>query len=258
MNSYNPIYFEQAFNEQCRLYLKLAELFASIEQGLMNQEQAASRLALESMLHALTLLERPDFKSKLMKELTRLCGTFQRLMHSEKVNQAKLTVMLNQLETLNEQLSLTEGKLGQRLRENDFLTAIRMHLHNLSGTCVQEIPTFQLWLLQPATERFQAIQYFFDELGLMHQTVAMLLALIRDSALFISKNAERGFFQTTLNPGQPLQLLRIQLPKQTLFFPETSIGRHGISIRFYPLKVIDKRRCQTEQDVAFKLCICAV
>ncbi len=254
----NSIYFEQAFNEQCRLYLKLAALFDSIEQGLVNPEPAASRLALESLLHVLTLLDRPDFKTKLIKELTRLSGVFQRLMHSEKVNQPKLAMMLNQLETLSEQLSLTEGKLGQRLRDNDFLNTIRTHQHHSGGVCSQEIPFFHLWLLQPAAERFREISRFFEDLGLMRQTVAMLLSLIRDSALFNSKNAERGFFQTTLDPQQPLQLLRIQLPKQTLFFPETSIGRHGISIRFYALNINDKRRSQTEHDIAFKLSICAI
>ena len=250
--------FEQAFNEQSRICLKLAVLFEHIEQGIKSPHLATCRLSLESLLHAITLLDRPDFKSKLIKELNRLCLTFHRLIHSDRVNQSKLIVILTQLESLCEKLQFTEGKLGQNLRDNDFLNTVRAHQHNPGGACLTDIPVFQLWLNQPAHERQQDLQSFFDSFELMYQTVTVLLNLIRDSALFISKIAERGFYQMSLDAGQSLQLLRIELPRQTLFFPETSIGRHGISIRFYPLKIHDKRRVQTEQDVAFKLSICAL
>lgn len=254
----HAIFFEQAFNEQCRICLKLADLFTLIDQGLKIPSVVNCRLALESLLHAVALLDRPDFKSKLVKELTRLCAIFHRLVHSTQVNQHKLMPILTSLENLSEQLQFTEGKVGQHLRSNDFLNAIRAQQYSPGGICLSDIPLYQLWLQQPEHERQSDLQAFFDDFSVMQQTVAILLTVIRDSALFTSKIAERGFYQMSLDAQQPLQLLRIQLPAQTLFFPETSIGRHGVSIRFYPLKTREKRRTQTEQDIAFKLSICAL
>lgn len=252
----NAICYEQAFNEPCRLYLKLAELFAQIEQSLHTPHLSCHQRAIEGILQAVTLLDRPDFKSKLIKELNRLCLVFHRLVNSDRVDQEKLIVIITKLEALCEQLHFTEGKLSQHLRDNDFLSTIRTHQSNPGGG--REIPAYQLWLAQANEERQKDLQCFFNTFKPMPEAMAVLLSLFRDSALFISKIAERGFFQMSLDPQLPLQLLRIQLPKQTHFFPETSIGRHGISIRFYPLQIQDKRRSQTDQDIVFKLSICAL
>lgn len=255
----SALYFEQAFNEHMRLCLKLDELFQHIEQGLLTPTSTAhQRLAVESVLHAVTLLDRPDFKSKLIKELNRLAMTFQRLMHSDRVNQIKLTDVLSQLLHLSEQLQFTEGKLAQSLRENDFLNALRIQQSNPGGLCLSESPAYRLWLTQAPHEQQQDLRDFLQHFSVMQQAISLLLHLVRDSALPQSKIAEHGFYQMSLDAQQLWQLLRIELPKQTGFFPETSIGRHGISVRFYPLKAHDKRRTQTEQDIVFKLTLCCL
>lgn len=255
----NALYFEQAFNEPMRICLKLDELFKQIEQGLGDSTSTASqRLALESVLHAVTLLDRPDFKSKLIKELNRLALAFQRLLHSERVNQAKLTDVLSQLLQLSEQLQFTEGKLAQSLREHDFLNALRIQQSYPGGLCLTESPAYRLWLTQTPHEQQQDLRFFLQHFEVMQHAIALLLQLVRDSALPQSKIAEHGFYQMSLDAQQLWQLLRIELPKQTGFFPETSIGRHGISVRFYPLKPHDKRRSQTEQDIVFKLTLCCL
>lgn len=254
----NSLYFEQAFNEQIRICLKLDGLFTQVEQGLQRAEGFGNRLALESVLNIVTLLDRPDFKSKMIKELGRLSLSFQRLIHSDRVDQPALQTILSQLQHLTEKFQLIEGKLAQNLRDNDFLTVIRLHQSIIGGVCLSETPAYRLWLNQGCHEQHEDLQAFLTQLEVMQQSVRLLLKLVRESAVPQSRIAEHGFYQTSLDAQQPLQLLRIHLPKQTRFFPETSIGRHGVSIRFYPLNTRDKRRHQTDQDIAFKLTICAL
>lgn len=254
----NAICFEQAFNEHIRICLKLDDLFNQIEHCFQHASLAANRLALESLLHIATLLDRPDFKGKLIKELARIAVIYQRLVHSDKVDQAKLSAMLENLAHFSKQLQFTEGKIGQRLRDNDFLAALRIPLTNPGGICLTDNSAYRLWLNQPHSEQQQDLKTWLSDFRAVQSTITWLLQLIRDSALANSKIAEHGFYQMSLDAQQPLQLLRLHLPKQTRFFPEVSIGRHGVSVRFYPLDIHDKRCLQTDQDVAFKLAICSL
>jgi cell division protein ZapD len=254
----NTLCFEQGFNEHMRVCLKLDELFNGISHYLNQTKGDQAGKVLESIVHAITLLDRPDFKSKLIKELNRINTIFQRLIHSDKVNQSKLNATLTKLQFLSEKLQFIDGKLVQALRENDFLTSIRSHQGNPGGAWLSEIPCYRLWLSQAYTEQQADVQYFLEHFDVIQQTVSLLMQLVRDSAVPLSKIAEGGFYQMSLDAQLPLQLLRIHLPKQTQFFPEASIGRHGISLRFYPLTTQVKRRSQTEKDVAFQLTICSL
>lgn len=252
----NFICFEQAFNELIRVCLKLEHLFQEVQLGIKIPDEVASRVAIEALVNINNLLDRPDLKSKLVKELHRIILTISRLADSDKVDHGTLKQIIAELELLTEQVHDINGKIAQDLRDNEFLNSIRQQANAPGGVCGFEVPAYLLWLQQPAKQRVSDLQEWAKQLAVMQRTVNLLLDLIRQSTIPQSKIATGGFYQMGLDAQASLQLLQIYLPQQTQFFPEVSVGRHGVSVRFYGLDAQQKRRSQITQDISFKISIC--
>jgi cell division protein ZapD len=60
-----------------------------------------------------------------------------------------------------------------------------------------------------------------------------------------------------LDGNQPTQLIRVQIPAETPYFPEISGGKHRFTVRFM-LFDINQRPQQISEDVAFRLSCCSM
>jgi Uncharacterized protein conserved in bacteria len=83
------------------------------------------------------------------------------------------------------------------------------------------------------------------------------LTLIRQSVVPTHEHAPRGFFQQSLDPNLPYQLLRVSLPASASYFPEISGGKHRFTVRFLEQPCLEMRAVQTAHEVDFELARCA-
>lgn len=253
------IIYEQPLNEHIRVCLRLEHLFDQIEVNIENTSEWASRTAVLSLLETVNVIDRPDLKTKLTKALTQHASTLSQLEILPQVDSTKLRSVLTELDRLIDQLYATQGKIGQPLRTNEFLNGIRQHLYNPGGAVNFSNPAFQLWLQKPAVNRIEDLYTWFKEFDQIKDVVNLLLRLTRQSSLPIEKYADKGFYQQALDSNSACEMVRVAVPVTANLYPEISVGRHRLSVRFLEPNCHELGRSkQIDTNIKFKLTCCAI
>lgn len=255
MTILEPIIYEQPVNEHARVCLRLEHLFNQALHWMRGTSSWDSRACLSAIVEILNVLDRPDLKAKLVKELSRYAGILARFSDTPHIDRTKLDAIRNEVEHTLHQVHGMQGRIGQSLRDNDFLNNIRQYLQNPGGGCSFEVPAYHFWLQQPPSERIAHLTHWFSSLRTIQNAINLTLRLIRQSSPAQLREANQGFYQATLDAQASCQLVRVILPHGSDCYPEISVGRHGISIRFFILNIQD-RSVQTNEDVQFHLVSC--
>lgn len=253
--SAEPIIYEQPINEHVRVCLRLEHLFNQALHWVRGLSNWDSRAAMSAILEMINVLDRPDFKAKLVKELSRYSGVLAKFADTPHIDRGKLAAIQTELEHCLHQLHGAQGRLGQHLRDNDFLNNIRQYVTNPGGGTSFEVPAYHYWLQQPSAERIAQLTYWMGGLRIVQNAVNLTLRLIRQSSPTEVREADSGFFLSTLDSQASCQLIRVTVPHSAGVYPEISVGRHGLSVRFYTLSLTD-RPSQTTADVKFQLTCC--
>lgn len=253
--STQSILYEQPVNELIRVCLRLEHLLQQGLETLRGTNIWDSRASIMTIHDILTILDRPDLRTKLTKEFVRYLGTLTRLESVEHIDQNKLSTTIVDVENVLDSLHATNGRFAQELRDNDFLNTIRQHLSNPGGASVFDVPAYHYWLQQPINERNALLSQWFGYFDQINNAVNLMLRLIRQSGNPQLQTAHGGFYQANLDPTQSVQLIRILVPATTEVFPEISVGRHGVSLRFY-IPSVKERASLYKHDVVFKLSCC--
>ena len=253
--SNQSIIFEQPVNELVRVCLRVEYLLNLIENSLRGDTMHETYLAISSLVDILSLTDRTDLRGKFTKEFLRQSAGLQRFLNDAHIDQTKLQTVLNELHHIIQILQKGSGKFAHDLRKNEFLTSIRQHLTMPGGACSFDTPSFYYWLEQPIKERHTQLVKWLNELDDFFQIMQSLLQFIRQSGQAIMHTAHEGFYQSSLDPQMPCQLIRVAVPHAILAYPEISVGRHGLSVRFY-CPTTQERGIPYEKDVPFRLTCC--
>lgn len=249
------IIFEQPLNEYIRICLRVEHLLNQAETALTGESPAASRTALEAMLEILNVIDRPDLKSKIVKALSQYAEVLSQLTQKEQVDHQKLQSILQELDQLISNLHRLPDKIAYPLRLNSFLNTIRQHMANPAGACPFSTPAYYLWLHQPATTRIAHLQEWFSALEQLQAAVRLLLRLTRNSTSTETIVAPQGFYHRALDPKLSYHLIRVSVPTSLKIYPEISVGRHRLIVRFLTLNVHD-RGIQKTDTIEFGLTCC--
>lgn len=252
------IIYEQPLNERIRTFLRLEFLFSRVDLALTQEHELNNRDAIDGLLNILTVFERSDLKSEIIKELERLVTTLSALENTPGVDTTALEQVLAELDVMLDSLHLTKSSIGNSLRNNDFLYAIRQRSSIAGGTCDFDLPAYHYWLEHTSSEsRKQQILEWLEKFHSARQAIEMALKLIRSGTGFSEQHATTGFFQQTLDSNHPNQLIRVKVAKDASYYPEISGGKHRFTVRFMEFD-INERPQQTSQDVTFALSCCAM
>ena len=255
----NLITYEQPLNEHIRVCLRLEHLLEQILINIENPTEWSSRIAILALLETVNVIDRPDLKTKLTKALTQHASTLTQLEVLPQIDSVKLRAILNELDRLIDLLYATQGKIGQNLRTNEFLNTIRQHLYNPGGAVNFSNPAFQLWLQKPSVNRIADLKVWFSELDQIRDVVNLLLKLTRQSNLPLEKYADKGFYQQALDPNSSCEMVRVSIPITANLYPEISVGRPRLSVRFLELNCHELGRSkQCDYNVTFKLTCCSL
>lgn len=251
------ITFEQPLNEHIRICLRLEFLFQQTKYFIRNNSDWDSRIALASILEMLNLVDRPDLKNKLGQALNQFAASLIQLEKKPNVDKEKLDRTIAQIDAMIDLFHQTQGKIGLALRENDFLFAFQQRLHVPAGGCNFNLPALHLWLSQDIGVRQNDLQRWLNEFTQIRNIVDLLLKLTRECTLLNPQTAQSGFFQTSLDPTVPYQMIRIAYPQTLNLYPEVSVGRHRLTLHFFEFNS-NTRAIQTQQDVIFELACCKI
>ena len=254
-NVNNIIIYEQPLNEIIRVCLRLEQLFSQIDYQLKNTSLLGTRNVITLIINVLHLLDRPDLKAKLAKELSHHMANLMRYGDMPDVDTDKLQKLTQQLDELIRCFIDSNGKIGQRLRDIELLNSLRLHLASPGGGCSFDIPVYHYWLQQSINERQATVDDWLNEFTQIRVAIKLVLDLVRKNAKSEEKTAIHGFHQELLDPQSNLRLIRIGIDPGIAAYPEISIGRHFLSIRFFEPD-IDKRPSQYLKNMLFWIAYC--
>jgi len=254
----HKVIYEQPLNERVRAFLRLEFLFQQVRHHLGGTVAWDSRAALTCLLEMLNIFGRSDLKTEVMKELERHTANLARLEQSPDVDRMQLSGLLDELDGLIDELHGLNGPVGAHLKGNEFLSAIQQRSSIPGGTCDFDLPAYHFWLELPAEERMRDLAGWLESFDVIGRAIRLILRLTRSSTLFAPEAAEAGFFQKTLDPSIPCQMVRVALPAGTPFFAEISGGRHRFTVRFMDQPDVNLRASQTGEAVDFELACCVI
>jgi cell division protein ZapD len=248
--------YEQPINERMRTFMRLEFLY---QQMLYNSELEAdwaTRAATSSLLEIMAILTRGDVRSDVMKELDHQIEGLQRFESQPEVDEQRLRNLIANLTTSRDELDAAGTGFLQSLKDCEFLSSIKHRSAIPGGTCEFDLPEYSHWLRQTYERRQQDLQRWLGTIRPVCDAVIEVLWLIRESAQPIDKVATNGMYQHRMQRDTSCRLLRVNLPDNSLLYPEISGSQHRFTVRFLEWSTIDSRAVQTKEDVEFKISIC--
>ena len=252
------IIYEQPLNERIRTLLRLEFLFAQAAQHLHDDSQWGSRNTLNSLLEILSIFGRTDLKTEVLKELERHSMALAKLELNPDIDHDRLKQILSELEKLGGELHKSGGPIAAALKENEFLGSIQQRGAIPGGTCDFDLPAYHFWLQQPTRRRTRDLAEWLGHFESIALAIKLILRLIRESTSFKAVTAESGFYQITLDPSHPCQLVRVAIDDNIPCYAEISGGRHRITVRFMELSKQDRHAKQAARSVNFELECCII
>jgi cell division protein ZapD len=245
------ITYEQPLTEIIRVCLRLEQLFQQIDYQLQDTSLFGTRHMIMLINQLLQLLDRPDLKAKLAKEMS------YHLASPARLHTLELTTLAQPLEELSRCFIDSSGKIGQHLRDIELFNTLRLHLATPGGGSSFDTPIYHYWLQQPTLFRQMTIQNWMAEFAQVKTAILSILRLVRHNAKIEQKVAIHGFYQELLDPHSNLRMVGINVLPTIPAYPEMSIGRHFLSVRFF-IPNIEKRATQYDENLPFTLAYCNV
>ncbi len=249
------INYEYPFNERIRTLLRLEDLFEKTAYFAQSDGQQEHHAALVTLFEILEVAGRADLKMDLIQELERQRQTLLAFRNNPDISEEALSGALYEIEQSSAALLAMTGKLGQYLRDNDWLMGIKSRAAIPGGVCEFDLPSYHWWLHRDPEVRREALAGWTKPMLAMRDAAAIVLRLLRSSGRPKKHTAVNGQFQLNLG-GSAAQMVRVSLAIDEPAIPEVSANKYFLNIRFTkpPAGEIKARGC--ERDVDFELTFC--
>lgn len=256
LSGHGVIVYEYPLIERIRTLLRLEDLFERSRYFLASHDSPEHHVGLLTLFEILEVTGRADLKSDLLQELERQKQVVQGFRDNPDVNQSVLSEVVQEIEAAYAGLYAMTGKIGQYLRENDWLMAIRQRTNIPGGVCEFDMPSYHYWLHRPSEERLQDLHMWTSPLYPLRDGAEIVLRLLRESGKSTRVLARGGSFQQMLG-GRLAQMVRIRVPRAADCIPEISANKYALNIRF-TTPGEDGRPRTCESDIEFDLTFCSL
>jgi len=247
--------YDYPFNERIRTLLRLEDLFVKVIHNAGAEHEFNHHCALLSIFQILDVIDRAELKTDLLQELDRQKISMTGLLGNPSIAENVLKGILKEIETTALSLRNNATKLGQTLRDNEWLMSIKQRAGIPGGVCEFDLPSYHYWLGLPDTRRRQDLETWLQPLMPIYDALRIILHILRGSGITTKLVASHGAYQQMLGGAKPAQMLMIEVPDDIECFPEVSANKYAINIRFNSLDSTEKPR-QCDADVAFTLTLC--
>ncbi len=248
------ITFEYPLNERIRTLLRLEDLFHRSRTFIQRDDPLDHHVALLTLFEILEVAGRADLKSDMLQELERQRKVLLSFRSNPDISEDALNAILNDVERTTAALFGMTGKIGQYLRENDWLMSIKQRTGIPGGACEFDLPSYHFWRHRPAQERITELLEWTSPLHPLRDGSAIILRMLRESGRPTPFTAQQGIFQQMLG-GKTAQMLRVRVDPSLACVPEISANKYVLNVRF--LKSADASRPQPiDCDIPFDLTFC--
>lgn len=247
--------YEFPFNERIRTLLRLEDLFGKLLHNINSDHALDHHSAILFMLQILDVIDRAELKADLLQELERQKTNMLNLRGNPAISEVALNEILSQIELTTKSLRSDTSKLGQTLRDNEWLMSIKQRAGIPGGVCEFDLPSYHHWLSLNTSKRKTDFEIWLVKLMPIYKAACTILQLLRGSGARTSYVASHGVYQQMLAGAKPAQMLRIELADDSPCYPEVSANKYAINIRFNALDFIEKPKlCNSEINFSMVLC----
>lgn len=241
------ITFQLATHYLPRIALRLEDLFLTIDQACNETHPVIHHYALKNILEITKLIEKPELKSRFLKE-------FMRIEHALKksktiISDALYTDLFLQIQHLNH----VSGRFGGNIHADPFLQSIRVTQNISQNDCELHSPQLILWLDNGAKRRQNDLIAWLESLRTLYDTAVVYLSLLRGTAKFNTINMHNGFYQCSLPCRTSCHLILLRMDKYSGIVPRMQLGHHGFSLRLCDANSMHEIR---PTDTKIELAIC--
>ena len=248
--------YEFPLNERVRTLLRLEALYIKMARFMDQPGALEHQVALLTLFEILEVASRADLKPDLLQELERQKRLLTALHNNPEISEVALEETLNEIENTSTRLFDMSGKVGQYLRENEWLMGIKQRAGIPGGTCEFDLPSYHYWLHQDSAIRCDHLKSWLAPLTPIRDGMTILLNLLRESGKMRRFTAHQGSFQQ-MQGGRVAQMLRIKLDDTLPCVPEVSANKYVLNIRFVGADYAAKSILY-DQDIAFDLTFCTL
>jgi cell division protein ZapD len=248
------ITYDYPLNERIRTLLRLEDLFDKLAHFSAAEGSHEHHVALISIFEVLEVAGRADLKFDLAQELERQRQILLSFRNNPEISDDALTGALYEIGQASAALLAMQGKIGQYLRDNEWLMSIRNRAGIPGGVCEFDLPSYHFWLNRDAAIRRRDLDAWIAPMMPIRAGLAIVLRLLRASGRPEPKVAAKGAYQLML-AGRTAQLVRLRLRRADAFIPEISANKYALNIRF-TLPGTDLRPKQADADIHFELTFC--
>lgn len=250
------ICYEHPLNERIRTLLRLEDLFDKVSFFANKDDAAEHHSALVTLFEILDVVSRADIKSDLLQELERQKQALESLRKNPDVSEEALDQVLNNIQVASHGMLGMTGKVGEHLRENEWLMGIKQRVGIPGGACEFDLPSYHYWLhLNPSLRR-ENLNEWITPLLPIHDGFSIILRLLRNSGKILQHIAHRGMFQQ-MGQGCAAHMLCLKVSESLPCFPEISANKYALTIRFVTSGSGKKTKVY-ENDVEFELTFCTL
>lgn len=248
------ITYEYPLNERIRTLLRLEHLFDKVMHFIDGAGPDEHHVALVTLFEILEIGSRADLKFDLVQELERQRQILLSFRNNPDISEDALSGALYEIEQASAALLAMQGKIGQYLRENEWLMAIKNRATIPGGVCEFDLPAYHYWLNHETAFRSRDLTGWLKPMLPIRQGIIIVLRLLRASGRPEVQVAARGAYQLML-AGRTAQLIRLRLERASPFIPEISASKYALNIRFLTPD-IEQRPKPADADVQFELTFC--
>jgi cell division protein ZapD len=248
------ISYEYPLSERIRTLLRLEDLYERVQYFTAKADAQEHHVALLCIFEILEVASRADLKSDLLQELERQKHTLEALRDNPEISQEALDSILWEIDRVSSRLFQMSGKIGQELRENEWLMSIKQRTNIPGGVCEFDVPSYHYWLHQGAELHRHDLEGWLAPLLPIRDGIAIMLRLLRESGKVSSQTAVQGVYQQMM-AGRVAQMLRLRLSRDYQCVPEISANKYALNIRFTTHEGGQRPRL-IETDVDFELTFC--
>lgn len=250
------ICYEHPLNERIRTLLRLEDLFDKVSFFANKDDAAEHHSALVTLFEILDVVSRADIKSDLLQELERQKQALESLRKNPDVSEEALDQVLNNIQVASHGMLGMTGKVGEHLRENEWLMGIKQRVGIPGGACEFDLPSYHYWLHLDPSLRRENLNEWITPLLPIHDGFSIILRLLRNSGKILQHIAHRGMFQQ-MGQGCAAHMLCLKVSESLPCFPEISANKYALTIRFVTSGSGKKTKVY-ENDVEFELTFCTL
>ena len=194
-----------------RTLLRLEDLYERVEYFLRKTDAAGTpRRAAVAFSKFLKSPAAPTSNPICCRNSSARNTRSKRCATTRRFREEALDNILWQIDQASSRLFQTSGKVGQELRENEWLMSIKQRTNIPGGVCEFDLPSYHYWLQQNPSSAATTCSSGWRRFCRSATRIAIVLRLLRESGKAPRRPRYQGIYQQMM-AGRVAQMLRIRL-----------------------------------------------